>query len=44
MDSVSDWQHPFVDIFKKYNTFDAPRSFKGSVNIIQVLIYLPRTQ
>lgn len=43
MDSVSDWQHPFVDIFKKYNTFDAPRSFKGSVNIIQVLIHLSRT-
>lgn len=37
MDSVSDWQHPFVDVFKRYNTFDAPRSYKGSVNVIHVL-------
>lgn len=37
MDATSDWQHPFVDVFKKYGTFDAPRSYKGSVNIIHVL-------
>lgn len=36
MDATSDWQHPFVDVFKKYGTFDAPRSFKGNVNIIHV--------
>lgn len=39
MDSASDWQHPFVDVFKKYNTFDAPRSYKGSVNVIHVHSY-----
>jgi hypothetical protein len=39
MDSALDWQHPFVDVFKKYSTFDAPRSYKGSVNIIHVQIY-----
>lgn len=38
MDSNSEWQHPFVDVFKKYGTFDAPRSYKGSVNTIHVLI------
>lgn len=32
----SDWQHPFVDVFKKFNTFDAPRSFKGNVGIVHV--------
>ena len=36
MDSVSDWQHPFVDVFKRYNTFEAPRSYKGNVAIIHV--------
>ena len=39
MDNLSDWQHPFVDVFKRYNTFDAPKSFKGSVNIVHVLLY-----
>lgn len=42
MDQYSDWQHPFVDVFKKYDTFDAPRSYKGSVNIIHVLDNLHR--
>ena len=36
MDNVSDWQHPFVDVFKRYNTFDAPKSYKGSVSIVHV--------
>ncbi len=38
MDNVSDWQHPFVDVFKRYNTFDAPKSYKGSVSIVHVKI------
>jgi hypothetical protein len=38
MDNVTEWQHPFVDIFKRYNTFDAPKSFKGSVTVIHVHI------
>lgn len=38
MDSVSDWQHPFVDVFKKYATFDAPRSYKGNVTIVHVCL------
>lgn len=42
MDLSSEWQHPFVDVFKKYGTFDAPRSYKGSVNIIHVLDNLHR--
>lgn len=37
MDNVSDWQHPFVDVFKRYNTFDAPKSYKGSVSIVHVI-------
>jgi hypothetical protein len=37
MENVSEWQHPFVDVFKKYSTFDAPKAFKGSVTIIHVL-------
>ena len=36
MDNVSEWQHPFVDVFKKYNSFDAPKSYKGNVTIIHV--------
>ena len=36
MDNLSDWQHPFVDVFKRYNTFDAPKSYKGSVSIVHV--------
>jgi hypothetical protein len=45
MDNVSDWQHPFVDVFKRYNTFDAPKSYKGSVTIVHVFIHFhPRTQ
>lgn len=36
MDNVGEWQHPFVDVFKKYSTFDAPKSFKGAVTIIHV--------
>lgn len=36
MDNVTEWQHPFVDVFKKYNTFDAAKSFKGAVTIIHV--------
>jgi hypothetical protein len=38
MENVTEWQHPFVDVFKKYNTFDAPKAFKGSVTIIHVHI------
>jgi len=37
MENVSEWQHPYVDVFKKYSTFDAPKAFKGSVTIIHVL-------
>jgi len=33
MENVTEWQHPFVDVFKKYDTFDSPKSFKGSVTI-----------
>ena len=40
MDNVSDWQHPFVDVFKRYNTFDAPKSYKGSVSIVHVKNYV----
>lgn len=36
MDSASDWQHPFVDVFKRYNTFETPKAYKGSVTIIHV--------
>lgn len=36
MDNLSDWQHPFVDVFKRCNTFDAPKSYKGSVTIVHV--------
>lgn len=36
MDNVSEWQHPFVDVFKKYNSFEAPKSYKGNVTIIHV--------
>jgi hypothetical protein len=36
MDNLSDWQHPFVDFFKRYNTYDSPKSFKGSVSVIHV--------
>jgi len=39
MDNVAEWQHPFVDVFKKYNTFDAAKSYKGSVSIIHVRTY-----
>jgi hypothetical protein len=40
MDNVSDWQHPFVDVFKRYNTFDDPKSYKGSVSIVHVIIHI----
>jgi hypothetical protein len=36
MENSGDWQHPFVDVFKKYSTFDAPRSYKGTISILQV--------
>ncbi len=36
MENLSDWQHPFVDVFKRYNTYEAPKSYKGSVNIVHV--------
>lgn len=42
MDNVSEWQHPFVDVFKKYNSFDAPKSYKGSVTIQHVTPTLSR--
>ena len=38
MENVTEWQHPFVDVFKKYDTFDAPKAFKGSVTIIHVKV------
>ena len=44
MENVSEWQNPFVDVFKKYNTFDAPKSYKGSVTTIHVKISLCRTR
>ena len=44
MDNVTEWQHPFVDAFKKYDTFDAPKSYKGSVNIVHVTQPLFRIQ
>jgi hypothetical protein len=37
MENVSEWQNPFVDVFKKYSTFEAPKAFKGSVTTIHVL-------
>jgi hypothetical protein len=43
MENVSEWQHPFVDVFKKYGTFEAPKSYKGSVAITHVLLVLART-
>lgn len=43
MENVTEWQHPFVDVFKKYGTFDAPKSFKGSVTIIHVPLLSIRT-
>jgi len=42
MENVTEWQHPFVDVFKKYDTFDSPKSFKGSVTIYHVTLYLFR--
>ena len=44
MEHVSEWQHPFVDVFKKYNTFEAPKSYKGSVTVIHVSILSVRIQ
>lgn len=38
MDNVTEWQDPFVDICKKYNVYEAPKSYKGSVAIIHVMI------
>jgi len=40
MDNLADWQHPFVDVFKRYDTFDAPKSYKGSVSIVHVIYLL----
>lgn len=44
MDNVTEWQHPYVDVFKKYDTFDAPKSYKGSVNIVHVSLQSFRIQ
>ena len=43
MENCQEWQHPFVDIFKKYNTFECPKSYKGSVTVVHVLAALFRT-
>ena len=40
MDNVQEWQHPFVDIFKKYNSFEAPHTHKGNVQIMHVPIII----
>ena len=37
MDNVSEWQNPFVDVFKKYNSFETPRAYKGAVSIVHVI-------
>ena len=40
MDNVQEWQHPFVDIFKKYNAYEAAHTHKGNVQIIHVSLLL----
>ena len=32
---IGDWQHPFVDIFKRYDTFNRTQAFKGTVSELQ---------
>ena len=32
---MSDWQHPFVDVFKRYEVYDRNQAFKGSVSVFQ---------
>lgn len=29
---IGDWQHPFVDVFKRFETFTRTQAFKGTVS------------
>ena len=39
------WQHPFVDVFKRFNVFESSKACrKGNVIDIQVIIFFSKSK